>query len=607
MEKVVYKDTKYWTLRIKGSINYILVIIRLMIKEHKYITLLWISLTIGSSAFPALNVFLNKLSIDNINKIQDDNSYIKTSIIILLMIAIANVVYAVLNAVIGILYTRIKKEIDYFIQKKLYVKLKDIPLEKFEDSDFYKKLSLAQEGIYRNCLDIINYFLGVIQEMLVIAGVIYILAVVHWSLPIALLASAIPGIIAIFLGKTLRYKLKFDSNPVTREMAYTSGLFFNRQSIKEIKIFNIGDFLVNKWSSLFNSFFKESISLSIKEEKAKAFGVLILQFSNALISILLLTRIAGHQISLGSFVSLTTAAITIQGSLVGMWGKIGEIFEINLFTKELIGILEQEDNDQKSSESKININNIERIEISNLFFKYPGSERMILNNLNMTIEKGEKVAIVGDNGAGKTTLINIILGLYTSYFGQIKVNGIDLNEIDIKSYNSCVSAVLQDFIKYIYSIKENIMIGNISLMDNDKLFYEIVKQVGLEKRLSSFATGMDTMLSKEYDYGEELSGGEWQKVAIARAIVRDADIVILDEPTSALDPLAEMEIFKLFSQVSKDKTTIMISHRLGITRFADKIIVLKDGYIVEMGTHEQLMQLQGVYKTMFEAQASWYK
>jgi len=390
-------------------------------------------------------------------------------------------------------------------------------------------------------------------------------------------------------------------------MAYTSGLFFNRQSIKEIKIFNIGDFLVNKWSSLFNSFFKESISLSIKEEKAKAFGVLILQFSNALISILLLTRIAGHQISLGSFVSLTTAAITIQGSLVGMWGKIGEIFEINLFTKELIGILEQEDNDQKSSESKININNIERIEISNLFFKYPGSERMILNNLNMTIEKGEKVAIVGDNGAGKTTLINIILGLYTSYFGQIKVNGIDLNEIDIKSYNSCVSAVLQDFIKYIYSIKENIMIGNISLMDNDKLFYEIVKQVGLEKRLSSFATGMDTMLSKEYDYGEELSGGEWQKVAIARAIVRDADIVILDEPTSALDPLAEMEIFKLFSQVSKDKTTIMISHRLGITRFADKIIVLKDGYIVEMGTHEQLMQLQGVYKTMFEAQASWYK
>lgn len=151
------------------------------------------------------------------------------------------------------------------------------------------------------------------------------------------------------------------------------------------------------------------------------------------------------------------------------------------------------------------------------------------------------------------------------------------------------------------------MIGNISLMDNDKLFYEIVKQVGLEKRLSSFATGMDTMLSKEYDYGEELSGGEWQKVAIARAIVRDADIVILDEPTSALDPLAEMEIFKLFSQVSKDKTTIMISHRLGITRFADKIIVLKDGYIVEMGTHEQLMQLQGVYKTMFEAQASWYK
>ena len=161
--------------------------------------------------------------------------------------------------------------------------------------------------------------------------------------------------------------------------------------------------------------------------------------------------------------------------------------------------------------------------------------------------------------------------------------------------------------KYFYSIKENVALGDIKHVEDDGLIYDVLQQVGLKDKLNEFNEGLNTLLSKEYEGGQELSGGQWQKVAIARAMIRDADLIILDEPTSALDPLAELEIFSLFNQLSKDKTSLMISHRLGVTRFADKIIVLRDGSIVEEGTHDELMNFEGVYKKMYEAQASWYK
>lgn len=605
MQKVVYRKSIF--SRFKSATKYIFEILKLMFKKHKFTTAIWIILTLGLSAFPSINVLLSKLSIDSINKIQSDNSYLKISFMYLIIIALMNVLNSILNGVLGIIFTRIKKDVNYYIQKTLYSKLKDIRLEKFEESVFYKRLSLAQEAIYRNCLDIIKYFFGVIQDILVVSGIIYILISIHWSLPIALLLSTIPGVIAIIVGKTMRYKLKWDNSPLFRKMGYTSGLFFNRYTIKEIKLFNIGGFLIQKWADFYNTIYKRDVKLTITEEKAKTFGVLILQVSNALVAMYLVSKIADNEITLGSFVSLTTAVTTIQGSLASMWGKVGEIFEINLSTRELINII-NEDKEIDCSDSRTEvIDNIENIEISNLSFKYPGADINVINNISLSIKKGEKVAIVGDNGAGKTTLINLILGLYTSYTGKIQVNEIDFSKVVLKSYNKRVSAVLQDFIKYFYSLRENVALGDVSQIENESLIKDVLKKVGLGKKVDELNKGIDTLLSKEYEDGKELSGGEWQKVAIARAMIRESDLIVLDEPTAALDPLAELEIFDLFNRVSKDKTTLMISHRLGITRFADKILVLKNGEIVEQGSHDELVRLDGVYKKMYEAQANWYK
>ncbi|WP_081436756.1 ATP-binding cassette domain-containing protein [Ruminiclostridium cellulolyticum] len=197
-------------------------------------------------------------------------------------------------------------------------------------------------------------------------------------------------------------------------------------------------------------------------------------------------------------------------------------------------------------------NKIEDIEILGLTFKYPGSERSVLNNINLSIKKGEKIAIVGNNGAGKTTLINIILGLYTKYTGNILMDNTEFGKIGLISYNKRVSAILQDFIRYNYSLNENIIMGDVSNKDNYYgIVEEIISQVGLSKKVEKLKYGVNTRLSKEYEGGEDLSGGEWQKLAIARAMIKDSDLIVLDEPTSALDPIAELEIFDLFNKISQ--------------------------------------------------------
>lgn len=587
--------------------KYSVKILKMMVSRHKYITILWIVLTTGVSVFPSINVSLSRVSIDSINKIQQDNKYLRISIIILLLIALTNVIATLIDAVIKFVYVRIKKDIDYNIQKELYSKLRDTPMEKYEESAFHNNLSVAQTAIYRNCMDIIKFIFGVIQNILTISGVIYILFSVHWSLPIALFLSTLPGIIVLFIAKTMRYRMSVDNSQANREMSYTTSLFFNRYTIKEIKLFNIGDFLINKWSAVFTSILKNEMRITKIEEQVKALGVLILQLSNVVVSVYLLTQIANNQVTLGSYVSLTSAVVIVQSALASLGANLGEIFEISLYTKALLDIID-DDAMVNELEARTNqIENIQNIEILNLKFKYPGSEKIILNNINLSIRKGEKIAIVGNNGAGKTTLVNIILGLYTRYSGKILINNADFGKIDLNFYNRKVSAILQDFNKYNYSLKENIIVGDIEKMGEDSIVNDLLNKVGLSKKVDKFKNGINTRLSKEYDEGDELSGGEWQKLAIARSMIKDSDLIVLDEPTSALDPIAELEIYDLFNKVSQGRTTIMISHRLGITRFADRIIVLQDGEIAEMGSHKQLMETGEIYKNMYLSQANWYK
>ena len=247
------------------------------------------------------------------------------------------------------------------------------------------------------------------------------------------------------------------------------------------------------------------------------------------------------------------------------------------------------------------------IEFKNVFFKYPGTERFILKDFNLKIESGEKVALVGENGAGKSTLIKLLLRFYDVTDGVILINGIDIKNLDLEEWHRQIGALFQDFIKYQFTYKENVIFGNLEKKDDMKALHDALKKSGADGFLQDLPSGIDQIVGKTFEEGVDLSGGQWQKLALARAFFRDAPFLILDEPTSAIDAKAEFEIFENVQKLQKDKTVIIISHRFSTVRTADRILVLDEGKIIEEGSHEYLVKKNGVYAELFEIQAQGYK
>jgi ATP-binding cassette subfamily B protein len=247
------------------------------------------------------------------------------------------------------------------------------------------------------------------------------------------------------------------------------------------------------------------------------------------------------------------------------------------------------------------------IEFKFVSFKYPRSERYILKDFNLTIKSGERIALVGENGAGKTTIIKLLLRFYDVTEGEILINGVNIKELDLSEWHKYIGALFQDFIKYQFKFKDNIYLGNLSKTDNEKLLRDAISKSGADKYLDTLPNGIEQIVGKMFEGGVDLSGGQWQKLALARAFFRDAPILILDEPTSAIDAKAEYEIFKNIQNLEKNKTVIIISHRFSTVRHADRILVLDDGKIIEQGTHEELVAQKGLYEELFEIQAKGYK
>ena len=247
------------------------------------------------------------------------------------------------------------------------------------------------------------------------------------------------------------------------------------------------------------------------------------------------------------------------------------------------------------------------LEFKDVVFKYPSTERDILKNFNLTIQSGEKVALVGENGAGKTTLIKLLLRFYDVTEGEILINGVNIKDVNLDEWHKCIGALFQDFIKYQFTFKENVYLGDLTKANEEKLLKEAIEKSGANKYLDTLPNGIDQIVGKMFEGGIDLSGGQWQKLALARAFFRDAPILILDEPTSAIDAKAEYEIFQNVQKLQKDKTVVIISHRFSTVRQADRILVLDDGKILEEGNHEELMKEKGLYAELFEIQAKGYK
>ncbi len=384
-------------------------------------------------------------------------------------------------------------------------------------------------------------------------------------------------------------------------MSYLWGLFNNRKTVKEMRTYGFERYITDKWDVIRGAVQEEQWSFAKRDHLSLMLCefIKIGGYAGSLLFSFLLT--VHGEVSIGAFGTCILAFASIQDQMKSLFTDIGKLPERMAFAEDYFTFLERPE-EKKGGLPYGGLTH--KIKLDAVTYHYPNSSHPAVKHVSFTINKGEKIAIVGENGSGKTTLSKLIIGLYPCEQGSITYDGTNLKELDKEALYRSVSAISQQIVPYHFSLRESVALGDLSGRKRDSDIHEVLDRLGLKEAICELG-GIDTPLGKEFG-GAELSGGQWQKLAIARALLKPSEFVLLDEPTSALDPLIETEILSNFIKIAKDKTAIMISHRVGLCQFVDKIIVMKKGEVAEVGTHEQLMKRGEAYYRLFTAQQQWY-
>jgi ATP-binding cassette, subfamily B, bacterial len=562
-------------------------------------------LCLFTSLFPIITIWLSKELVNHVALLLEGEVKGYRTALILLSGQFMIIFLGFVLEGLQIFYTR-KTEIhlDHDFKKIINEKNASIPYVKYDDPNFYNHLKRISSSPGQRFLQPIQNILEVIKALISVFSFFIFLFSIHYSLFVLSLLSAIP--IFIFKSKfgVKRFLLLVHQTPKAREIAYVDFLLGNKEAAKEIRIFNLSSYLINRWSRNFKDNTETTLQLLKKEQVTNVLlnaQSTVFYLSAAGIIIWLTKKSA---IRIGEFVAVGQAIQFTQTSLNKISTILAKFPEESLYLKDFFDFLDikEEDLTQECLDS-FPIPLKQSIRIENISFKYPNSEKYTLQNLEFSINVGEKIAIVGENGSGKSTFIKCLMGLYpvegNVYFDQISLKKVKPDEL-----RDNFTVIFQDFMKYSFSIKDNIAFGNVNCSE-DEIYYA-AKKSGVNDFSQHFINGLDTNLGKFLNEGEELSGGQWQKIALARALVKKGQIMIFDEPTSALDPDAEVQLYNQFKALTKDKTAIYISHRMSAAKFADKIYVFKNGKIIESGNHEFLMRKAEEYSRMYKIQAEQY-
>ncbi|MGG1662591.1 ABC transporter ATP-binding protein [Brevibacillus sp. NRS-1366] len=502
---------------------------------------------------------------------------------------------------------RMECTLDYEVQQLILEKTSAVSIIRFDLPDFHNHLQRISGGGAR-LLSPIRSVIDMVQSGFNLFSYAAFLLVIDWRLVIVSLLAAIPFYyIQAKLGQS-RYALHVAQSSVAREAEYYKYLLQDRRSVKEIRLFGLASLFRARWAERFWKNAKEQLNLERKQQKAEVGmeGFSALFYMGMAVILIWLARTA--KMGIGEFIAIIQAIQGTQGTFTRMSMLLAKLYEEKLFLKDFYQFFEHEELQLPSKERKQQFPSpIQKgITFENVSFRYIGGEHDVLENISFHVNYKEKIAIVGQNGSGKTTLMKCLMGLYPLSHGQIMIDGRSIRDIDETQLRNNLTVIFQDFIRYDLSVKENIAIGNIAEMDYMDKVKQAARLSGADSFVQQLPQGYETYLGRMFVDGEDLSGGQWQKIALARALFRESQVIILDEPTAALDPIAEMDIFNKFKLLSENKIAIFISHRLAAARMADRIIVMKEGKIVEIGTHEQLMALGQEYFQMYQMQAQWF-
>jgi ATP-binding cassette subfamily B protein len=483
-----------------------------------------------------------------------------------------------------------------------------LDLRFFEDAEFYNKLQNARREADRRALRILNDSFFLAQHVITLVSLAALLVRFSPWLALILFGAAVPTFIAQSRYARLTFRVITWRAPEARRLSYLEQLLTSHQSAKEVKLFNLGETLLGRYRRLFMKFFEEDRAIAVRRTLVSlGWGLLsTLSYYGSYIWIIL--RAVAGAITLGDMTMYIAVFRQAQTTFRSMFDGLGRLYENNLFLDNLFGYLALEPAMPVSLDGPPAPSPIRRgIEFRNVSFRYPGTEAWVLQDVNLTIRAEERIALVGPNGAGKTTLVKLLTRLYDPTEGQILLDGVDLREYNLPSLHQRIGVIFQDFIQYHMTAKENVGFGQVEAMDDLARIVEAAKKGRAHEIIESLPEGYATTLGRRWEKGHELSVGQWQKVALSRAFMRDAEVLVLDEPTASLDAEAEYEVFMRFKELTAGKIAVLVSHRFSTVRMADRIVVLDTGRVIEEGSHEVLVALDGTYARLFDLQAQGYR
>lgn len=485
-------------------------------------------------------------------------------------------------------------------------KTNQINISLLEDSEFYDKLERARTQTTGR-VALMSNVLGQAQSAISIATLVAGLIYFEPYLIILLVLSIIPSFINEVRFSQQQYSLARSWTSERRELDYLRFIGANDKTAKEIKLFGLTDFVVNRFKNLSEEYYQLNKTLAIKRSALGfVFNVLgSLSYYGAYVFIIY--RVLSGAITLGELTFLSGSFNRLMRNLQDFFSKFTRISENALYLKDYFDFIDISIVSKVEEDMPLPNQIKEGFEFKNVRFAYPNSEIEILKGISFTLKAGEKLAFVGQNGAGKTTLIKLLLRFYEPTSGEILLDGVNINRFNLAEYQEFFGVIFQDFFRYEFTVRENIAIGNIDDLDNQPKIENAAELSLANDVVAELKHGYNQQLGKRFVNGQELSGGQWQKVALARAYMKNAEVMILDEPTSALDARAESEVFGRFIGLTEGKTSVIISHRFSTVRQADRILVLEHGKVLEIGTHEELMKNKTLYSELFTLQAEGYQ
>ena len=610
---------KYLKLVISGFFSRLFYIVGLVWESAPFMLFAMVALCILDGVLPVIGAYISK---DLLNMVADligstsSGSVLDDFLVVmqpLVFLFITYFIYLFLRKVLSrfnSMVTGIAGELVVnHIKLKIVNKAKTIDLRSFDSPAFYEKLENANREAGMRPLHILSATFNVISACISAISFVAVLASLSPWAPVVIICTAIPGAVTNYIYRHHNFRYMRMHSKERRTMSYYSGLVVNKDIVKEIRISDLGDTFISKYSTAFTKYYKGLKRLIIREGVVQILVGFISTVANCALFLYIAYNVIFDGGEIGDYSLYTGALNSISTYVTTLLTSTATIYEGTLFINNMIEFMKEETTVVPAIAEPVRPTKGagHTIEFKNVSFSYPGTDRKVIDNVSLTLSPGDSVVLVGLNGAGKTTLIKLLTRLYDPTEGVILLDGRDIRDYDTAALYDLYGIIFQDYGKYAVTAAENIELGDIHREHQRADVEAAAIHADADTYIKKLPVGYDTPLMRIFEEdGIELSGGQWQKLSIARAFYKNSDILILDEPTAALDAIAEREVFDRFAELAKDKLTVFVSHRLSSATMASKIVVLDGGKVAEIGNHEQLMAQKGKYYTLFTIQASRY-